>query len=68
LSAALVQNGSGTMLESIQVDTNSISINGQSDIQTGQVRAVGDLGQLQTELEQFFSLGETEWPADSTET
>ncbi len=60
VSAALVQNGPRTMLESMQVDTNSISINGQSDIQTGLVRAAGDLGKLQTELEQFFSLGETE--------
>ena len=57
LSAALVQDGQRTTLESLQCETNSISITGQSDVQTGQIRANGDLGQLQTELEQFFSLG-----------
>lgn len=59
VSATLVQDGSRAMLESLQVDTNSVSIQGQSDIQTGHIRAAGDLSQLQTELEQFFSLGET---------
>ncbi len=58
LSAALIQDGQRTALESIQCETNSISITGQSDVTTGQIRAKGDLGQLQTELEQFFSMGE----------
>jgi hypothetical protein len=59
VSAALVQNGQRTALESMQCETNSIAITGQSDVQTGQIKATGDLGQLQTELEQFFSLGQT---------
>ncbi len=56
LSAALVQDGQRPRLESLQCETNSVSIAGSSDLQTGKFTANGDLGQLLAEVRQVFAV------------
>lgn len=76
LSAAFVQGERQTQLETVQLDTNSISIQGQGTGLSGTLKANGDLGQLQTEFEQLFDVDEIElagrlegdmsWTSDSS--
>ena len=55
--AAVRQNAQGVVLESLNGQTNFVSLQGQGTFQQGEFVIQGDLAKASTELEQFIDLG-----------